>query len=409
MIIKAEPFLKSKIKEYYKNHFISVPDIEKREFGYGIYNRKILDRNISFKNDYELNTFLREKSPFYLSYSCASYKYPSAKPTSAKGYLKGDFVLEYDADDIPTPCKKKHDSWECKKCGEKGKGNITKCPKCGARTKISEWICDKCIDATKKQTKRLYNILTYEFGFSNEEIKITFSGHKGFHTKIVSNKIANLKQNERIELIDYITEEGLNFKELGFVKDNKGSIKFTGKRLGKSQKYLQYIKTIIEKKDSSDLLNYFGPNTSTQTINKIMRNKNKALKLLESGEFYKPRKDSVDLWYNLLDNLKEKQRLYIDRQTTIDINKIVRCPNTIHGGSMLISKNVNIDEIDDFKPFEDAKIDLPEKTLKIHLKKVPRLLLNNEIFGPYEDEIVELPSTFAIYFLAKGVADEAIL
>ncbi len=408
MIIKAEQFLKSKIKEFYEKNFITVPGVESREFGYGIYNKKILDRNINFKDDYELNTFLREKVPFYLSYSCGHYQYPNAKPTTAKNYLKGDFIFEYDADDIPTPCKKTHDSWKCVKCGEEGKGHIKKCPKCNSKTEISEWICDKCLDATKKQTKRLYNILTYELGFKDEEIKITFSGHKGFHTKIISEKIQSLKQNERIELMDYITEEGLNFKELGFVPDNKGSIVFQGERLGKTQKYLQFIKTVLESKDSSELLNYFDPNTSTQTLNKLVNNKQEALELLEKGLFYKPRKDSLELWYNLLENLKDSQRLYVDRQTTIDIYKIIRCPNTIHGGAMLLAKDLTIDTLDDFKPFEDASI-YKEGTLKIHLKKVPRLLLNSQIYGPYNDEIVELPYNIAIYFLAKGAADEAIL
>ena len=408
MNIKAESFLKARLKEYYDKNFVTVPDVETREFGYGIYNKKILDRNICFKTDFELNSFLREKVPFYLSYSCAHYQYPDAKPTSAKKLLKNEFIMEYDADDIPTPCKKTHDSWLCPKCNEEGKGHIKKCPKCSTRTEISEWICDKCIDATKKQTKRLYNILIYELGFKESEIKITFSGHKGFHTKIISPKIENLKQNERIELMDYITEEGLNFKELGFVPDNKGSIVFLGEKLGKAQKYLKFIKTVLESKDTSELINYFDPNTSTQTLNKLVNNKEEALKLLEQGLFYRPRKDSLELWYNLLDNLKDSQKLYVDRQTTIDIYKILRCPNTIHGGAMLLAKELTINELDAFKPFEDASI-YKEGTLKIHLKKVPRLLLNNQLFGPYNDEIIELPSNIAIYFLAKGAADEAII
>jgi len=338
-----------------------------------------------------------------------------------------------------------------------------KCPKCNNKTELSEWICDKCLDATKKQTKRLYNILIYELGFKENEIKIIFSGHKGFHTKIVSEKIQNLKQSERIELMDYITEEGLNFKELGFVPDNKGSIVFNNDILGfddnyktkinleteyqtKPEKYLKRIKTIFNvlipelktkeveitnvtnNKDlspaqKSELINikkielqklddemhlFFGPKISELTYRKLINNKQEALELLEKGIFYRPRKDSLELWYNLLENLKESQKLYVDRQTTIDIYKIIRCPNTIHGGAMLLAKELTIDTLDNFKAFEDAAI-YKEGTLKIHLKKVPALLLNNHIYGPYDNEIVELPYNIAIYFLAKGAADEAIL
>lgn len=408
MILPAEPFLKSKIKEYYEKNFIKVPFVEQREFGYGVHNKKILDRNICFKNDFDLNSFLREGVPFYLSYSVSYYERPDAKPTLAKNFLKSDFIFEYDADDIPTPCKKTHDSWKCPKCNESGKGHSQTCPKCNSKTIVDEWICDKCIDATKKQTKRLYNILTMELDFQPEEIQITFSGHKGFHTKIISNKIANMKQNERIELMDYITEEGLNFKELGFVEDNKGSLKIEGPNVGKLQKYVSYIKTILENKEANELYDYFGPNTSTQTINKIKKNLPKVIEDLEAGILFKPKQDSVGLWYNLLEHIKESQRLYIDRQTTIDASKIIRCPETIHGGAMLIAKNLCIDDIDEFKPFEDASLQ-GKGTLKIHLKKVPKLLFNKEIIGPFENEILELPYNISLYFLAKGVADEIIL
>lgn len=408
MILPAETFLKSKIKEYYEKNFIKVPFVEQREFGYGIHNKKILDRNMAFKNDFDLNTFLREGVPFYLSHSVSYYERPDAKPTSAKNLLKSDFIFEYDADDIPTPCKKTHDSWKCPKCAEEGKGHTQNCPKCSSKTIVDEWICDKCIDATKKQTKRLYNILTIELGFEQNEIQITFSGHKGFHTKIISDKIAKLKQNERIELMDYITEEGLNFKELGFVEDNKGSLKIEGPNIGKLQKYVSYIKTILETKEANELFGYFGPNTSTQTINKLKKNLPKVIEELEAGKLYKPKQDSVELWYNLLENIKDSQKLYIDRQTTIDASKIIRCPETIHGGAMLIAKNLCIDDIDEFKPFEDASLQ-NKGSLKIHLKKVPKLLFNKEIIGPFENEIIELPYNISLYFLAKGVADEIIL
>ena len=398
-------FLETKLKEFYKNNFISVDKVKQREFGYGIFGRKIANRNLSFNSEVELNDFLRNKIPFYFSYSAAYYKFPGEK-LNKKQYLGGDLVFEFDADDIPTNCKKIHDSWECPHCGAKGKGNIRKCPECGKPVKIDEWICDNCIKATKKQTKRLYFLLQSHFGFKDDEISIMFSGHKGFHIKIKSQKVYDLKQHQRIEIMNYVSEDGLNFNSLGFVPDNRGSIKYVGPNFGKGFDYLNNIIFALKNYDLDNLVLLFE--STPRTIKKIIEKKTKVIEDLKKGIFYKPKVDSTDLWYNLLENIKLKNKIYIDKQTTIDIKKIVRLDNTIHGGSMLVAKKIDINKINDFNPFEDAS---PFKTgyLKIRLKKVPKLLLNKEIIGPYENEVVELKQNMALYFLAKGVADEIII
>lgn len=409
MILKAEDYLTSKIKEYYEKTFLEIENISQYEFGYGIYNRKIANRNIQFKDNYDLNEFLRNKVPFYVSKSLAKYESPDATPTTAKNMLESSFMFEFDADDIPTACKKIHDFWYCEKCGAEGKGHITKCPECGFKTKLSEWICDKCLDATKKQTKRLIKTLIDELGFEEKDLSINFSGHKGYHIYMSADNIKHLKKNERVELIDYIEESGLNFKELGFVENHKGSIIYKGLNYGKGIKYLNLVKAIIKDAKEENIEAYLLDNTSKIVINKILKNKQEILDLLDGNEFYKLKAKSEDIWYNFLEKIKEKQKLYIDRQTTIDIYKIIRVPNTIHGGAMLLAKTIDLDKLDEFAPFEDAKLPSNEKTLKIHLKKVPKLLLNKTYYGPYNNEIVELPYEIGLYLVAKGAGNEIIL
>ncbi len=406
MATNTESYLKAKIKQYYENNFIEIKDLDKREFGYGIHGRKIANRHLYFKDNNQLNLFLRGEVPFYLSYSAGYYKYPDAKPMQAKEYQGGDLIFEFDADDLPTDCKKIHDSWHCQKCGESGKGLVKKCPKCNGNVETEEWICDHCLDATKKQTKKLYNILTNDFAINGDEIQIMFSGHKGFHLKIKSPKIFDLKQNQRLELMSYIAEDVLNFKAIGFIPDERGSIKYIGKNFGKGKKYLEYAIKAIENYDLPELTLMFGG--YTRTIKKILDEKEAAVQDLKNGIFFKFKEDSVSLWYNFLDSIKQRQSLLIDKQTTVDAYKIIRAENTIHGGSMLVSKVIDIDKLDDFSPFRDSPA-FKNGTLKINLKKVPKLILNGITIGPYNNETVELPEEFALYFLAKGVVNEIIL
>jgi DNA primase small subunit len=412
MKIDAESFLKSKIKEYYEKHPIEIEDLERREFGYGVYGKKIAGRHVEFQDNDRLNYFLRKKIPFYLSYSMAFYEKPDARPMPNKKIIKSDLVFEFDADDIPTDCKKKHDGWRCEKCGEHGKGLTKRCPSCSANVKTEEWICDECLDATKEQTIRLYNLFVNEFGFNKDELQIMYSGHKGYHLKIKSKRIENFKQPQRLELIDYITEEGINFKSLGFEDDNRGSLVFNKIKKGKAKEYLDLIEKTLKDKNIGMLSLMFG--TSTLSIKKIKENLDEVLKMLHEGKFFKPKRNFTSNWYNFMNEIKEEKRLYIDRQTTIDIHKIIRAENTIHAGAMLVSKVIkDIEALKQFKPFEDASIYSKEeqkKTMKIKTKKIPLLLINGKEIGPFKDsEVIELPIQIGTYFIARNAAYEVVL
>ncbi len=406
MSISPKDYLQSRIRDYYKMHVLDIPGIEYREFGYGEYGKKISSRHLAFQNNLEFNNFLTSNAPFYVSYSSAYYKKPSARPMENKELLGADMVFEFDSDDIPTDCKKIHDSWVCPKCNNSGKGRVLVCPECKAKTDISEWICDLCLEQTKRQTKKLYQILTTELRFDYNDLNLMYSGHKGFHIKIKGDKIYSQKQNQRVEIMNYISEDGINFKALGFMQDNKGSIKYLGKDFGKGFKYLNLAAKLVKSYDVEKLKGLFD--ISTKSFNKLIENRESISNNILKGEFPKIKADSVSLWYNFLDNIKELQNMYIDKQTTIDLHKILRCEDTIHGGSMLVSKKLKFEDIDKFNPFSDA-FSFNGDYLKIHLKKVPKLLLGGRTIGPYENQIVELPVEYSLYFLAKGASNEIIL
>jgi len=153
--METEVYLRGLLKGFYtKNNVDSVPDISSREFGIGAFGKKISNRHLVFKSDGELNSFLRERTPFYISYSNAHYEFPEARPMEKKSLVGADLIYEFDADDIQTDCKLKHDSWGCKSCGASGKGNLSECPECGLGVNVEEWSCSECIGETKKANKK---------------------------------------------------------------------------------------------------------------------------------------------------------------------------------------------------------------------------------------------------------------
>lgn len=404
MIFDTEQYLRSRYKDYYQGHFVIADKPENREFGIGVFGKKISSRHLHFRTNYELNDYLRRETPFYVSCSMAYYKNPGARPMQAKEIFGSDLLFEFDADDLPTECKAKHDYWYCQKCDCSGTGRLETCPNCKANTKIFDYICDECIEEAKKQTKLLISVLISELGFKEEEISISFSGHKGYHIKIKSDKIYSLNQGERNEIIDYITKTGLSAKKIGY---RYPKIIITDPLL--KQDFRDYL----EKNKTKDFLK-FG--LDANTAKNLIKNKEGVIRAFEKNVAFSlsfSDDKSKELWDKImasfLAKIKMKQKLNIDANTTVDIFKIVRVPETIHGGSGLIAKSIKISELDAFEPFRDAYPFNKNGNIKIYIEKMPRLKLNGNYYGPYFKEPVDLPENIAIYLLAKGSADGIIL
>lgn len=404
MIFDTEQYLRSRYKDFYQNHFITVDSIEKREFGVGVLGKKIANRHLEFKNNYELNDYLRREVPFYISCSTAYYKKPAARPMQAKEIEGSDFIFEFDADDLPTKCKDKHDYWYCVKCDCYGSGRLMACPNCKSNTKIYDYVCDECLEEAKKQTKTLISILINKLGFKESEIFISFSGHKGYHIKIKSEKIYSLTQDERMEIIDYITQTGLSFKKIGYSYPH---IKFSSQEI--KDKFLEYL----EAQKTRDLI---AAGIDKHFAAKVIKHKKNIEKGLERGvvaSISHKDKKNMEIWNKIfskfIGKLKEDNQLLIDANTSVDIFKIVRVPNTIHGGSSLVAKELKFKELDGFSPFRDAYPFNKNGNITVYIEKMPQLKLDGKYYGPYYKEPVELPENIAMYLLAKGAADGIIL
>lgn len=129
-----------------------------------------------------------------------------------KGWLGADMIFDIDADHIPTSCDKIHDQWICGKCGFPGKGAVPEnCPVCGSE-KFDEntWPCEVCLASAKYETVKLLDILMMDFGFSGTEIKVFFSGHRGYHVHVENKAVKDLDSAARREIVDYVSSLGID-------------------------------------------------------------------------------------------------------------------------------------------------------------------------------------------------------
>jgi len=399
-------FVRDKFGEYYKQHSSSIPpptSIESREFGFLLFEERIMLRHKGFRGMDDLTSSLKTIVPSDVYYSCAYYERPEDE-MSRKGWLGADLIFDIDADHIPTPCAKVHDTWVCGNCGAVGRGTPPKkCSTCGQQ-KFDEktWPCEVCLESAKVETMKLTDILTKDFGFSSKELRVGFSGHRGYHVHVESEEIQALDSMARKEIVDYVLGIGLEteFHGLG----GTGSQVLAGPdlydlgwrgRMARGTYDFLVTATPIE-------LQKVG--LERRVVNIIIQHKEALLKSWkEKGPWGTVKGISAENWRKIAQYGVEKQSVKIDTVVTTDIHRLIRLTNTLHGKTGLKKIEVPITEIEHFDPLKSA-VAFKEGTVTILVSDAPQFRLGDQTYGPYQGQKVELPTAAALMLLCKGAA-----
>ncbi|WP_423793044.1 DNA primase catalytic subunit PriS [Methanocaldococcus indicus] len=283
-------------KKYYlyaiKNNILEVPEfIEYREFGYGKKN-KVDNRNISFKNEKEYKSWILNIVPYHIYKSLAIMRYPSnSGGADKKGVIRREIAFDLD---------------------------IKKTKRCNHD---DNWICKYCLEEGKKQTLYLIEEFLFpDFGFDEEDIKIVFSGNRGYHIYL-SPKNENIKEiiehyskDERRFLTSYILGENLTLKNVGFGWRRRIAKKLKEKGIIKNEK-------------------------------KFLNNKN-----LESI-IKKYKETTQNKIYKTIEELKS---IELDKKVMEDDIRLLRVINSLHGYTGFIVKELTYKELKTFNPLKDA-------------------------------------------------------
>ncbi len=403
-------YLRDLFKNYYRNNPVTSPiAIETREVGIGEYGKKISSRHLSFRDVSGLNKYLIEKTPFFVSYSVGYYKFPDRRPMENKELFGADIVYEFDADDFDLPCKNEHDVWFCKACGEFGNGHKDVCPKCQGKTEITEWVCDKCLGHAKNETLRLMDFLENDFNLDPKSFVVSFSGSKGYHLRVTDKSIIPLSKSSRLQMMNYIQGKSLDIKQLGFEFKEKQWYCPSPKSFGLSGKLLSFLKDYITKTTIEQMISDL--NITKQKATKIYDNKEVILNKMDNNilwhSFSKDSKSDAKFWEDLLNLAISKICFRIDPMSSSDIYKIMRMPDTIHGGTGFLSSTIKTkEELVNFNPLSDAVIFREDRTKRIEITRpINKFKLIEKEFGPYTiGEKIDLPEAVSVYLLLKGVA-----
>jgi len=406
----SSQFIQDMFLQYYRERSTDIappPSIEKREFGFFMFKERIMLRHKGFQNIDKLRSYVKQITPSDVYYSSAYYERPEAE-MDEKGWLGADLIFDIDADHIPTPCAKVHDTWICTNCGIAGKGATPQnCPACGGQ-KFEEktWPCEVCLASAKAEIMKLIDFLTKDFGLSPKTLKVFFSGHRGYHLHVEGKEVRELDQMARSEIADYLLGVGLEPPFHGLIGEEpkRGTRILVGPDLSDPG-----WKGRIAKGTYDLLLTVYQ-----EELEKIGLGRKAAETLIKNREVllesWKKRGPwgaikgiSAESWKKLAQKGVENQSTKIDTVVTTDIHRLIRLNNTLHGKTGLKKTEVPLTGIEHFDPFKGA-IAFEKDSVTLLIFEAPKFRLGDELYGPYKNQRVELPTAAAMLLLCKGLA-----
>jgi len=409
-------FLKQLFSRYYKDAKLELPPrFGRREWGFMFIGERFMKRHISFSSAREVKSFLIGKGkkmgdrfmiPSHAYHSVAYYTHPNAK-MDKKGWLGADLVFDLDADHIP-----------------------------GAE----EMTYSEQLGKVKVEFIRLVEeFLLQDFGFKEKEIKLTFSGGRGYHAHVRATNVPPLSSHDRREIVDYIEGKGLRedwlFPKAPF--GSKGSGRF------ERALYRRSIPTTSEQgwkgriaKGISEITLELEEIPKEEAIRRLMTKKRLG-KITAEGIYEdlfsrskgkrgidKIREDSIIEVFSkdkyreeFLDIVMDMVRVPLERKTevteidlagemdepvTTDIRRLIRMSTSLHGKTCLRVTPLVLEELKDFEPLRDAVV-FSDDPVKINVSRPYEIGMMGEQFNLKEGE-VEVPEYLGAFLIGQRIA-----
>ncbi len=348
--------IKTLFKLYYKNpdEPLTVPAIEQREIAIQPLDKDIMIRHLAFKSIEDLAKFIIQKVPGHIYYSTAYYDRPDDPSMEAKGWKGADLVFDIDADHLDTP--------HCEVVRSTGILTV------------------ECLEDAVQETLRLVEVLENELGLRRDELRVTFSGHRGFHIHVESEFVRELGQDERREIVEFLHARLLDITR--FI-DTKGRLIPAPGMPGTGGRVWKAIENVLADGDLQDI-------------------RDRALRLR------KLRKAQIEKLKKLTSSIEQKLKINVDEVVTLDVKRLIRVPNSLHGKTGL--RVAHVSKMDLEQGAEHIlKLAIPRcfrrGVLKIVLLKkvnVPNIMgYNIEL---KLDEPVKVPTFLGVYLIRRGMA-----
>ena len=306
--------------QYYRSSPLwSPPRVKSREWMFIPFGGAPPLRHKSFSGVEQVRTFLSERAMHSVFYSTAYWKRPFEMKMADKLWQGADLIFDLDGDHLPG---------------------------------VTDKDFPGMLEVIHEQAWSLWNdFLEPEFGFKEEHLQVTFSGHRGFHLQYRDPALFHLDSEARRELVSHIRGEGVDVKG-GLARYHDEGAQGWTKRIRNGMDDMIHTLTGISNKTESSsedlkrletglqsLLDREGQ-TSQRTAESIRKladvvNHHDRVQRLKAGRF-----ELLGKYQSLFLNLLKSDTSVVvgsagetDEVVTIDVRRQIRWPTSLHGKS----------------------------------------------------------------------------
>lgn len=387
---RTREYLKGRFGDHYRRAALSLPPAtNEREWGYITWDaRTTMVRHSSYLDltgGGDLAGFLTGERPRHVYYSAGRYDDPGASSMGAKGWRGSDLVFDLDADHLP-----------------------------GVDPEATSYA--EMLRECKAALRRLLDILESDFGF--EDLEVVFSGGRGYHVHVRRPDVLELGRAARREIVEYVLGDGIEFEDVVSTRAVAGSAgrsspaqKRTlpdGGWAGRTRKRLEaFIEELLSMPEAEaiDRLRSFdgiGEGKATAALNAAKNNREEL-----SGGNVDVHPAVFSVARLLFRDVVDTQRAPIDEPVTTDINRLIRMPGSLHGGTGFEVQRIERGRLDAFDPLSDA---VPETFLgneiTIYAPEETTVELRGETFRIPEG-VRSVPEYVGVFAMARGHARKA--
>ena len=369
-------FVMSMFARHYTEAALIMPErFAKREFGFMFFDRDFVMRHLAFPTRSALKKYLVEQVPAHAYYSCAYYETPDAPTMVEKKWQGADLIFDLDADHVE-----------------------------GAKSLPYE----KMLERVKEEVKRLIDeFLLGDLGFTEDDLKIVFSGGRGYHVHIREIAVRGWGSQERRELIDYVCGIGIDPGVL-LSGSPGGTPGWRERYISTISEYLLWLKGLGQEEGGKHLMEL--PGIDRKKAYRFVGAIDAHLEGLGKGDFAPLLADPV--FSGLLgqeggkfQELLRGRAALADEPVTTDTRRLIRLPTSLHGGSGLRVTPVPLGDLETFDPLQDAVV-FSDRRVKVETgANIAMEILGNRY--QVAKGMSAVPEALAVFLCARGLAEVA--
>ena len=380
--------------QYYRTStYWRPPRMPKREWMFIPFGGAPPLRHKSFGSENELRQFLSVRAMHSCFYSTAYWKKPYELKMDDKVWQGADLIFDLDGDHLPG---------------------------------VTDRDFPAMLDVIQEQAHGLWNdFLQPEFGFDEQFLQVTFSGHRGFHLHYRDPSLFHLDSEARRELVSHIRGEGVDVQG-GLTRFNDDSANGWTKRIREQIPSLidKLVDIAQEAEGSSKIMKdlHLGLKENLQREGKPGKGP-ASIKKLADMFLHEERKNSVcngqisrlgSLQGLFLDLVKSDASIVLgaagetDEVVTIDVRRQIRWPTSLHGKTGMRVTEFPLQRLDNdssnpFDALSEAFVFGSDKSLTVEIVVDDAVLrFGNESYDVSNGDQLFVSESAATFLSLKG-------